>query len=125
MSWFREQVWDRELGRGGLIGDLQETEKGTIPLIAKGEYRRYIPVWENKKYMAPCQAACPTGIPVQERWNMVRLDNVDEAISMGLEYTPFPATVCGYLCPSPCMASCTRNEEYLSPIRCQETGSGR
>jgi len=116
MAFFREQVWDKELGNGGLIGDLQETEKGTIPLITRGELRRYIPVWEQGKYMAPCQAACPTGIPVQERWNMVRLDNIDEAISMGLEYSPFPATVCGYLCPSPCMASCTRNQNYMSPI---------
>ncbi len=116
MSWFRDNVWDKELGRGGLIGDLQETEKGTIPLIAKGEMRRYIPVWEQGKYMAPCQAACPTGIPVQERWAMVRLDNIDEAVSMGLEYSPFPATVCGYLCPSPCMASCTRNLNYMAPI---------
>ncbi|MCD4719736.1 MAG: FAD-dependent oxidoreductase [Desulfobacula sp.] len=116
MSWFREQVWDKELGKGGLIGDLQETQKDTIALITRGDLRRYIPVWEEGKYIAPCQAACPTGIPVQERWNMVRLDNIDEAISMGLEYTPFPATVCGYLCPSPCMASCTRNLNYMSPI---------
>ena len=116
MSWFREKVWDKELGKGGLIGDLQETKKDTIPLITKGDLRRYIPVWEQGKYMAPCQAACPTGIPVQKRWNMVRLDNIDEAISMGLEYTPFPAIVCGYLCPSPCMASCTRNLNYMSPI---------
>ncbi|MCG8687716.1 MAG: FAD-dependent oxidoreductase [Desulfobacterales bacterium] len=116
MAWFRDQVWDAELGRGGLIGDLQETEKGTIPLIAKGELRRYIPVWEQGRYISPCQAACPTGIPVQDRWAMVRADNIDEAISMGLEYTPFPATVCGYLCPSPCMASCTRNLSYMSPI---------
>ena len=116
MSWFRENVWDKELGRGGLIGDLAEIEKGSIPIITKGELRRYIPVWEQGRYMAPCQAACPTGIPVQERWKMVRLDNIDEAISMGLEYTPFPATVCGYLCPSPCMASCTRNTNYMKPI---------
>jgi len=116
MSWFREQIWDKELGKGGLIGDLQETQKGNIPLITRSDLRRYIPVWEQGKYMAPCQAACPTGIPVQERWNMVRLDNIDEAVRMGLEYTPFPATVCGYLCPSPCMASCTRNLNYMSPI---------
>jgi NADPH-dependent glutamate synthase beta subunit-like oxidoreductase/glutamate synthase domain-containing protein 3/NAD-dependent dihydropyrimidine dehydrogenase PreA subunit len=116
MSWFRDQVWDAELGRGGLIGDLQETEKGTIPLIAKGENRRYVPVWEQGRYISPCQASCPTGIPVQDRWAMVRADNIDEAISMGLEYSPFPATVCGYLCPSPCMASCTRNLSYMSPI---------
>ncbi len=116
MGVFREQVWDRELGRGGLIGDLQETRRGTIPMITRGDLRRYIPVWEQGKYMAPCQAACPTGIPVQERWNMVRLDNIDEAVSMGLEYTPFPATVCGFLCPSPCMASCTRNQNHMAPI---------
>lgn len=116
MSWFRDQVWDAELGRGGLIGDLQETEKGSIPLIAKGEYRRYVPIWEQGTYASPCQASCPTGIPVQDRWAMVRADNIDEAISMGLEYSPFPATVCGYLCPSPCMASCTRNLAYMSPI---------
>ena len=116
MSWFRDNVWDAELGRGGLIGDLQETEKGSIPLITKGEFRRYVPVWEQGRYMSPCQAACPTGIPVQDRWAMVRMDNIDEAIAMGLEYTPFPATVCGYLCPSPCMASCTRNQNYMSPI---------
>lgn len=122
MNWFREHVWDKELGHGGLIGDLQQTEKGTIPLISKGEYRRFIPIWEQGKYMAPCQASCPTGIPVQERWSMVRLDNIDEAISMGLEYTPFPATVCGYLCPSPCMASCTRNDQYLTPISVRKLG---
>lgn len=116
MSWFRDRVWDKELGRGGLIGDLQETERGTIALIGKGENRRYIPVWEQGQYISPCQAACPTGIPVQDRWAMVRADNIDEAISMGLEYTPFPATVCGHLCPSPCMASCTRNLSYMSPI---------
>jgi NADPH-dependent glutamate synthase beta subunit-like oxidoreductase/glutamate synthase domain-containing protein 3/ferredoxin len=122
MSWFREQVWDKELGRGGLIGDLQETEKGTVPVITKGEYRRYVPVWEQGKYISPCQASCPTGIPVQQRWAMVRTDNIDEAISMGLEYSPFPATVCGHLCPSPCMASCTRNMSYMTPINVRLLG---
>ncbi len=116
MAWFRDQVWDKELGKGGLIGDLQETERGSIPLIGKANLRRYIPVWEQDLYISPCQAACPTGIPVQDRWAMVRTDNIDEAIRMGLEYTPFPATVCGYLCPSPCMASCTRNLSGMSPI---------
>jgi len=122
MAWFRDQVWDRELGRGGLIGDLEEIERGSIPIITRGDLRRYIPVWEQGRYMAPCQAACPTGIPVQERWSMVRQDNVDEAVAMGLHYTPFPATVCGYLCPSPCMASCTRNLKYMSPINVKLLG---
>ena len=122
LAWFRDRVWDRELGRGGLIGNLEEIERGSIPVITRGDLRRYIPVWEQGRYMAPCEAACPTGIPVQERWSMVRQDNVDEAVAMGLQYTPFPATVCGYLCPSPCMASCTRNLNYMSPINVKLLG---
>ncbi len=122
MSSFRRQVWDRELGAGGLIGDLQETMPGTIPVITKGDLRRYIPVWEQGKYLSPCQAACPTGIPVQDRWYMVRADNVDEAVAMGLTHTPFPATVCGYLCPSPCMVACTRHQEGMTPVNVRDLG---
>lgn len=122
MTWFRNQVWDRELGKGGLIGDLEEIERGSIPIITQAELRRYVPVWEQGRYLPPCEAACPTGIPVQTRWSMVRQDNIDEAVSMGLMYTPFPATVCGYLCPSPCMASCTRNLKYMSPINVRLLG---
>ncbi|MFU8768472.1 MAG: FAD-dependent oxidoreductase [Desulfotignum sp.] len=122
MRYFRKQIWDRELGPGGLIGDLQEIPPGTIPVIAKGDLRRYVPVWEQGKYISPCQAACPTGIPVQDRWTMVRTDNVDEAIAMGLSHTPFPATVCGYLCPSPCMASCTRHQQGMVPVYVRDLG---
>ncbi|MBF0389510.1 MAG: FAD-dependent oxidoreductase [Desulfamplus sp.] len=122
MGAFRQNVWDKELGKGGLIGDLQEVEPGTIPLIAKGDLRRMIPVWENAKYKAPCQANCPTGIPVQERWHLIRQGLVDEAAVMGLQYTPFPATVCGYLCPSPCMASCTKNLQYIPPVNVRLLG---
>lgn len=122
MGSFRRQVWDRELGPGGLIGDLQEILPGTIPVITKGDLRRYVPVWEQGKYISPCQAACPTGIPVQDRWYMVRADNVDEAIAMGLAHTPFPATVCGYLCPSPCMAACTRQEQGMAPVNVRDLG---
>ncbi|MCP4022130.1 MAG: NAD(P)-binding protein, partial [Desulfobacteraceae bacterium] len=122
MAAFRDKVWDKELGQGGLVGDLTHIDRGAIPVIAKGNLRRHIPVWEQGKYIAPCQAACPTGIPVQKRWLMIRTDNIDEAVSMGLEYTPFPATVCGHLCPSPCMASCTRHSQYMSPINVKLLG---
>ena len=119
---FRQDVWDRELGRGGLIGDLQEVEHGAIPLITKGAWRRMVPVWEHAKYKAPCQANCPTGIPVQDRWHLIRNGLADEAEAMGLRYTPFPATVCGYLCPSPCMASCTKNLHYMTPVNVRILG---
>ena len=105
---FDQEVWVGELGQGGLIGDLAHFDRSPVPLITSGELRRYIPVWENRKYAAPCEASCPTGIPVQERWRLIREGRVDEAVDMALAYTPFPATVCGYLCPNLCMQGCTR-----------------
>ena len=100
MSEFRGEVWDKELGLGGLIGDLADLDRGPIPLITTGDLRRFVPVWEDRKYAAPCEASCPTGIPVHERWRLIREGRVDEAVDMALAYTPFPATVCGYLCPN-------------------------
>ena len=116
MASFRSDSWNKELGFGGLFGDILEIETEPCPVITSGDMRRYIPVWENKKYKAPCEAACPTGIPVQDRWHLVRSDKLGNALAIQLEYTPFPSTVCGYLCPNPCMASCTRNSEGMVPI---------
>ena len=122
MSEFRQMVWDRELGRGGLIGDLTDLDRGPIPLITTAEMRRFVPVWENRKYAAPCEATCPTGIPVPERWRLIREGRVDEAVDLALGYTPFPATVCGYLCPNPCMQACTRQSAFMQPVNVSQLG---
>lgn len=116
MADFRRFVWDRELGQGGLIGDLTDLDRSPVPLITTGILRRYIPVWENLKFLPPCQASCPTGIPVQKRWEMVRKGLIDEAVDIALAYTPFPVTVCGYLCPNVCMQHCTRAIEGMKPV---------
>jgi NADPH-dependent glutamate synthase beta subunit-like oxidoreductase/glutamate synthase domain-containing protein 3/ferredoxin len=116
MAEFHRNVWDQELGRGGLVGDLTDLDRSPIPLITTDTLRRFVPVWENHKYMAPCQASCPTGIPVQKRWQLIREGNLEQAIDMALRYTPFPATVCGYLCPNLCMQNCTRQIQRMSPI---------
>jgi NADPH-dependent glutamate synthase beta subunit-like oxidoreductase/glutamate synthase domain-containing protein 3/ferredoxin len=113
---FHAQVWDRELGRGGIVGDLTQLDRSPVPLITSGRLRRFIPVWENHKYAAPCEASCPSGIPVQERWQLIREGRMDEAMDLALNYTPFPATVCGYLCPGLCMAACTRQSSFMAPI---------
>ena len=60
MASFHSEVWDETLGKGGLVGDLTNLDRSTIPLITRGELRRYVPVWENYKYKAPCEASCPT-----------------------------------------------------------------
>ncbi len=116
MSEFYEKIWCKELGKGGLIGDLVDYDRSPIPIITTGELRRYIPVWENKKYAAPCESACPAGIPVQERWALIRDGRLDEAVDIALVFTPFPTTVCGYLCPNLCMQNCTKLKYNMSPV---------
>jgi NADPH-dependent glutamate synthase beta subunit-like oxidoreductase/glutamate synthase domain-containing protein 3/Pyruvate/2-oxoacid:ferredoxin oxidoreductase delta subunit len=115
MGSFRAEVWDQELGKGGLIGDLTDQNRSTVEVITTGDLRRFIPVWENAKYLPPCQANCPTGIPVQKRWELIRKGKMQEAVDLALEYTPFPATVCGYLCPNLCMQNCTRQTKADLP----------
>ncbi|GAB6888481.1 FAD-dependent oxidoreductase [Desulfothermus okinawensis JCM 13304] len=116
MSDFYKNVWCKELGEGGLIGDLVDFDRSPIPVITTGDLRRFKPVWENRKYAAPCEAACPTGIPVQERWALVREGRFEEAADMALFYTPFPTTVCGFLCPNLCMQNCTKQKFNMTPV---------
>jgi NADPH-dependent glutamate synthase beta subunit-like oxidoreductase/NAD-dependent dihydropyrimidine dehydrogenase PreA subunit len=116
MAAFHREVWNQELGQGGIIGDLSDQDRSQIPVVTTGELRRFVPVWENRKYAAPCEATCPTGIPVQERWRLVRQGRMDEAVDLALSFTPFPATVCGYLCPNLCMSSCTRQSAFMAPV---------
>ena len=122
MSAFKADVWDKELGQGGMIGDLTTMDWSPIPLITTGELRRFVPVWENRKYKAPCEGTCPSGIPVHKRWRLIREGRIDEAVDLALEYTPFPATICGYLCPKPCMQACTRQIFSMIPIDITELG---
>ncbi len=119
---FHAEVWDAELGAGGIIGDLTNLDRTPVPLVPTGELRRFVPVWENHAYMAPCESSCPTGIPVQERWRLVREGRVDEAVDLAMAYTPFPATVCGYLCPNICMQSCTRTISLMPAVDVRKLG---
>jgi NADPH-dependent glutamate synthase beta subunit-like oxidoreductase/glutamate synthase domain-containing protein 3/Pyruvate/2-oxoacid:ferredoxin oxidoreductase delta subunit len=116
MGQFRKEVWDQELGAGGLIGDLSDLDRSPIDVITTGILRRFVPVWENERYLPPCQAGCPTGIPVQKRWALIREGLMEKAVDLALSYTPFPATVCGYLCPNLCMENCTRQKEKLPAV---------
>jgi len=122
MHSFRTDIWEKELGQGGLIGDLTNLDRSPIPLITNSLLRRFVPVWENRKYAAPCEATCPTGIPVQERWRLIREGRVDEAVDLALGYTPFPASVCGYLCPNLCMQSCSRQISAMAPVDVTQLG---
>jgi NADPH-dependent glutamate synthase beta subunit-like oxidoreductase/glutamate synthase domain-containing protein 3/NAD-dependent dihydropyrimidine dehydrogenase PreA subunit len=122
MADFKRDVWDNKLGKGGIVGDLTDIDRSPVPLITHGDLRRFVPVWENRKFKAPCESTCPSGIPVQERWRLVREGRVDEAVDLALAFTPFPASVCGYLCPHPCMTACTKGSAFMTPVDVSQLG---
>jgi len=47
---------------------------------------------------------------------LIRKGKIQEAVNLALEYTPFPATVCGYLCPNLCMQNCSRQMVNLPAV---------
>ena len=101
---FRANRWIQ----GGLFGDVVEDPGDVTPLVPLGEYRTHTPVWNNAVFAAPCEYACPSGIPTQDRINLLRKGKIREALDLVLQYNPFPGSVCGAACPNPCMTACTR-----------------
>jgi len=108
LSKFRTQVWEKDVGRGGIFGEYLEHPQTILPYITTGTDRRLKPVWNNEKYLPPCVAACPSGIPSNKRAALIREGRMKEALALVLNYSPFPATVCGQVCPNLCMQACTR-----------------
>ena len=98
----------REWVKGGIFSDVAHDDFAVHPTLNTGLYRLRVPSWDNAKYAAPCEFNCPTGIPTQRRYDLIRLGKTDEAIQLELDYTPFPGSVCGSVCPNPCMDACTR-----------------
>ncbi len=93
---------------GGLFGDVVSDPGEIVPLVPYGNYRAYSPVWNNAVFAAPCEYACPSDIPTQDRINLLRKGKIREALDLVLKFSPFPGSVCGAACPNPCMTACTR-----------------
>ena len=69
---------------GGLFGDVVSDPGDIVPLVPFGNYRAYSPVWNNAVFAAPCEYACPSGIPTQDRINLLRRGKIREALETGL-----------------------------------------
>ncbi|MGE9986469.1 FAD-dependent oxidoreductase [Desulfovibrio sp. SGI.169] len=104
LARFRATEWVK----GGIFSDVCPDDFVVNGLVARGECRLRAPLWENARFAAPCEFHCPASIPSQRRFNLLREGRVEEACRLVLEYTPFPGSVCGGVCPNPCMESCTR-----------------
>ncbi|MCD6293186.1 MAG: FAD-dependent oxidoreductase [Deltaproteobacteria bacterium] len=123
MSKFRLETWDQEVGKGGIVGDLLTDDRSILPFITCGEDRRFYPTWDNDRYQAPCTYNCPTDIPTQLRTRLIREGRLEEMLNLILEYSPLPATVCGEVCPNPCMDACSRSVFLKEPVEIGFLGS--
>jgi NADPH-dependent glutamate synthase beta subunit-like oxidoreductase/Pyruvate/2-oxoacid:ferredoxin oxidoreductase delta subunit len=118
MHEFRLQKWVE----GGIFGDIVKDDYLHVGgLVNAGDDRLKIPRWQDKRFGAPCQVACPSNIPTQDRINLLRQGKVTEALELVLQYSPFPASVCGEVCPNLCMDACSRR--YIDkPVAMKELG---
>jgi len=118
MKEFRTKKWVE----GGIFGDVVADDyERVVNFVNAGEDRLKVPHWQNKLFGAPCQTACPTGIPTQDRINLLRQGKVKEALELVLNFSPFPASVCGQVCPNLCKDACSR--QFIDhPVAMQELG---
>ncbi|MCL4475591.1 MAG: FAD-dependent oxidoreductase [Nitrospirae bacterium] len=107
-SDFRKNIWEKEVGQGGIFAEYLNHDLTLLPYITTGTERRNRPLWANEKYAPPCAYACPTQIPSHKRASLIRQGRLNDALELVLKYSPLPATVCGEICPNLCMQSCTR-----------------
>ena len=105
LAAFRKNDWIK----GGIFSDVAVDDFQVLNTVNRGIYRLRVPSWDNSKFSAPCQFNCPTGIPTQKRIELLRQNKIDDALKLVLKYTPFPGSVCGTLCPNPCMEGCSRS----------------
>jgi 2-oxoacid:acceptor oxidoreductase gamma subunit (pyruvate/2-ketoisovalerate family) len=88
------------------------------PVTSISEHRLDFPAdlktgsWSNQSPLyreqpAPCNLACPAGNDVVGFIQALKKDGADAAAAILLRTQPLPS-VCGRVCPAPCMASCNR-----------------
>lgn len=118
MKQFRKTNWVE----GGIFGDLILEDNYVSEFVEKGDLRLRYPEWRNANYSAPCEFNCPAYIPTQKRIALLREGKLAEALELVLDYSPFPGSVCGQVCPNLCIEDCSR--KYIDvPVKTAELGS--
>ena len=107
LKTFRINKWFEEIG-GSIFSDLITDDFKACDLVQTGESRLRKPSWKNYAYSAPCEYNCPIKIPTQKRFSLLRAGKIKEALELVLDYSPFPASVCGQVCPNLCLSHCSR-----------------
>ena len=121
LKTFRVNKWMEEIG-GSIFSDLIEDDFKSYDLVQTGTSRLRKPSWKNYAYSAPCEYNCPIKIPTQKRFSLLRAGKIKEALELVLEYSPFPASVCGQVCPNLCLNNCSRGS-FDAPMDVKMLGS--
>ena len=121
LKTFRVNKWMEEIG-GSIFSDLINDDFKSYDLVQTGDSRLRKPNWKNYAYSAPCEYNCPIKIPTQKRFSMLRAGKIKEALELVLEYSPFPASVCGQVCPNLCLNNCSR-ASFDEPMDVKMLGS--
>ncbi len=103
--------------KNGIFSDVVSDDLSVSPLVTSGLLRLRVPSWDNAACAAPCEYACPSGIPTHRRFGLLRQGRKEEALRLVLRYSPFPGSVCGAVCPNPCMDACTRGSRIDMPLQ--------
>ena len=121
LKTFRTNKWFEEIG-GSIFSDLVEDDFKSYDLVQTGISRLRKPNWKNYAYSAPCEYNCPIKIPTQKRFSLLRSGKIKEALELVLDYSPFPASVCGQVCPNLCLSHCSRGN-FDEPLDVKMLGS--
>ncbi len=78
---------------------------GALPTVLTGKWASEQP--KRQQYVPPCNHICPAGNDVQGFLHALAEERTDDALEILLRTTPLPS-VCGRVCPAPCMAACNR-----------------
>lgn len=105
----------------GIFGELIAEDYYVSKFVETNDLRIRYPEWRNAQYSAPCEYNCPIYIPTQKRISLLRQGKTEEALKLVLDYSPFPASVCGQVCPNLCIDDC--NRKYVDiPVKIKELG---
>jgi 2-oxoacid:acceptor oxidoreductase gamma subunit (pyruvate/2-ketoisovalerate family) len=91
----------------GRMPSFLEGAGGAPPEIRTGQWASEHP--RRQQHVPPCNHVCPAGNDVQGFLFALAEDRVDDALEILLRTSPFPS-VCGRVCPAPCMAECNRKQ---------------
>jgi 2-oxoacid:acceptor oxidoreductase gamma subunit (pyruvate/2-ketoisovalerate family) len=110
------------LKHGTSVIPLTEHTVGPAPGLKTGTWRTQLPRYVE--HFAPCNAACPAGNDVVT-FVQTLMNEGEDAAARVLGRTQPLASVCGRVCPAPCMVGCSRaNYDGAVNIRALERWIG-